>query len=258
MRPQQFSSPLFLAKVTADLTGGLYSFQEQWLVAGAVADRLGGRYGNSSSPGVAVGGATYAVGDLVLVRQADGEAGLKWEILTAVPAASGAAGVTVEEADGSPSYAACTTLRFDQADGFVLSQPAAGVARVDLAPATTTQAGGVTTGAQIWAGDKSTTGQLCALSGTSPLILGAFVCADGGTYAGVHASGLILYFNPSNNRVILGAQKYSIVSGPSTVADGQTGTVGPGATVTGGIVTHLGSGTYLADPGDGVPAGTYP
>lgn len=43
------------------------------------------------------------------------------------------AGLTVEEADGTPSYTGSTTLRFDQADGFVITQPAGAIARVDLA-----------------------------------------------------------------------------------------------------------------------------
>ena len=40
---------------------------------------------------------------------------------------------TVEEVDGAPSYADSDTIRFDQADGFVITQPGAGIARVDLA-----------------------------------------------------------------------------------------------------------------------------
>jgi hypothetical protein len=43
----------------------------------------------------------------------------------------GAVGIAVEEVDGSPAYTGITTLRFDQGDGFVLSQPGAGIARVD-------------------------------------------------------------------------------------------------------------------------------
>ncbi len=39
--------------------------------------------------------------------------------------------IRVEEVDGSPSLTAIDTLQFDQADGFVVSQPSAGVARVD-------------------------------------------------------------------------------------------------------------------------------
>lgn len=47
--------------------------------------------------------------------------------------ASPGAGATVEEADGTPSYTGSTTLRFDQVDGFVITQPSAGIARIDLA-----------------------------------------------------------------------------------------------------------------------------
>lgn len=39
--------------------------------------------------------------------------------------------ITVEEVDGVPSYAATSKIQFDQADGFVVSQPVAGTARVD-------------------------------------------------------------------------------------------------------------------------------
>lgn len=43
------------------------------------------------------------------------------------------AGVTAEEVDGTPTYPSSSTLRFDQADGFVLTQPAANITRIDLA-----------------------------------------------------------------------------------------------------------------------------
>lgn len=39
---------------------------------------------------------------------------------------------TIDEADGSPSIVNATTLRFDQADGLVLTNPSVGIARVDL------------------------------------------------------------------------------------------------------------------------------
>lgn len=45
--------------------------------------------------------------------------------------------IIVEEVDGSPSYSLTTKLQFDQADGFTLSQPAAGTVRVDLTVANT-------------------------------------------------------------------------------------------------------------------------
>lgn len=47
----------------------------------------------------------------------------------------GGGGVTVEEVDGAPSYTGITTIRFDQADGFVVSQPGAGIARIDATAA---------------------------------------------------------------------------------------------------------------------------
>lgn len=46
--------------------------------------------------------------------------------------AESASGLTVQEADGLPSHSAISTLIFDQADGFVVTQPAAGQIRIDL------------------------------------------------------------------------------------------------------------------------------
>jgi hypothetical protein len=40
--------------------------------------------------------------------------------------------IAIQEADGSPLLTSITTLIFDQADGFVVSQPAANQARIDL------------------------------------------------------------------------------------------------------------------------------
>ncbi len=51
---------------------------------------------------------------------------------TYVDAQFSLANATVEEVDGSPSYTSITTLRFDQGDGFVITNPSAGVARIDL------------------------------------------------------------------------------------------------------------------------------
>lgn len=44
----------------------------------------------------------------------------------------GGSTLTVEEVDGAPSIANVTTLRFDQADGFTVSSPGAGIAKIDL------------------------------------------------------------------------------------------------------------------------------
>jgi hypothetical protein len=48
------------------------------------------------------------------------------------PLAGGGGSLTVKESDGSPSYSAITSLEFDQADGFSLSQPGAGRVKVDF------------------------------------------------------------------------------------------------------------------------------
>jgi hypothetical protein len=72
-----------------------------------------------------------------------------------VTVAASGSGVTVREQDGSPSYSSITTLTFDQADGFVVSEPAGGEARVDIAAASAGQAGVVTTAAQTFGGDKT-------------------------------------------------------------------------------------------------------
>lgn len=61
----------------------------------------------------------------------------------------------VREVDGSPSLADIGVFEFDQTDGFVVSAPSAGVARIDIQSATATQAGIVDTADQTWAGVKT-------------------------------------------------------------------------------------------------------
>lgn len=63
--------------------------------------------------------------------------------------------LTVKEVDGAPSISNVTEFRFDQTDGFVVSNPAAGVARVDMASASSTQAGVVDTATQTFGGVKT-------------------------------------------------------------------------------------------------------
>lgn len=43
-------------------------------------------------------------------------------------------GLTVQEVDGAPSVTGVTTLQFDQADGFIVSSPGAGIAKIDITP----------------------------------------------------------------------------------------------------------------------------
>jgi len=156
----RFDPSYFLVKVTA-VSGSAYSFDEWWLDgAGVAAKKEAGRYGLvGANPGRAVTGATFGVGDFALCRAGEGAGGLEWELVP-VGAGGGGSGITAAEVDGTPSYAGVTALRFDQADGFALSQPAAGVARVDLLPAGfdflagTGQDGIVTDDAQYFEGYK--------------------------------------------------------------------------------------------------------
>lgn len=83
-----------------------------------------------------VGSQTFEPGDrplgLVVGMKEDGR-----PVLVAVAAGTGGAGtgLTVQAADGDPSFTGTTTLEFNEEDGFVLSQPAPGVSHVGLSVA---------------------------------------------------------------------------------------------------------------------------
>lgn len=62
--------------------------------------------------------------------------------------------ITVREQDGSPSVSA-STVTFDQADGFVVTNLGSGEAQVDQTPASVTTVGYVTIGAQTIRGPKT-------------------------------------------------------------------------------------------------------
>lgn len=66
-----------------------------------------------------------------------------WNESTAAWIAVGGSGaaLTVQEKDGSPSVTNTSTLQFDQADGFVVTEPAPGSALVNMSAATTTAKG---------------------------------------------------------------------------------------------------------------------
>lgn len=76
------------------------------------------------------------------------------EIDVTIAASGGGGSITIEEVDGTPTESA-STLRFDSADGFELTEPAAGVVRVDMLAAGVAQVGVVTTGSQTFAGAKT-------------------------------------------------------------------------------------------------------
>jgi hypothetical protein len=88
---------------------------------------------------------------------------------------AGASGITVEAVDGTPSYTGVTTLRFDELDGYSLSNPAAGVARVDHLPASATQAGVVDLANQVL-GDGVKAIQDALMVGSTTVSLGTTYC----------------------------------------------------------------------------------
>jgi hypothetical protein len=54
------------------------------------------------------------------------------------------------------------------------------------------------------------------------------------------------------------APQFGFCDGTAVPVFGVTATLAPGMTVQGGIITSAGSGSFLADPGDGLAGGTYP
>lgn len=92
--------------------------------------------------------------------------------------------IGVEAVDGTPDYATIDTLRFDEADGFALSNPVAGVARIDISAATTSQAGIVSTGSQTFAGDKQFNGRLIGARTSTPQL-------EGGSTSGTIGTGIM-------------------------------------------------------------------
>jgi len=102
------------------------------------------RYRDSATARVLWSG-VLSVGDTLQYADGEGFSVLDSEGRRKVTVAATAGTVTVEEVDGVPTIANVTTLRFDQADGFVVSSPGAGIARVDFT------GGGATTAYRRWA-----------------------------------------------------------------------------------------------------------
>ena len=102
---------------------------------------------------------------------------------------------TAEEVDGAPSYAALVTARFDQADGFVLTQPGAGIVRIDLAAIPVTLLAG--SFADL---GTTLTGQVAVADGGTDLTSGTSGGILGYTAAGTLASSIAL----TANAIVLG------------------------------------------------------
>jgi hypothetical protein len=100
-------------------------------------------------------GETLTNGSRYTVRAA-GTVGTDTLYVTALGAGgSGGGSITVQDSSGAPSYAGITTVQIVASNGLVLTNPAGGTARLDAAPASTTQTGVITTGTQTIAGRKT-------------------------------------------------------------------------------------------------------
>lgn len=132
---------------------------------------------------------------------------------------------TIEEADGSPSITTPTTLRFDQADGFVLTNPSSGVARIDLSgvpnsvlansSVTVTAGGGLSGGGAVSLGaavslalaahDHQGTGVQGGTLDAAAIVSGILAVARGGTGLGSGTSGGVLGYTASGTLASSGA-----------------------------------------------------
>jgi hypothetical protein len=178
-----------------------------------------------------------------------------------IPGGGGGA-LTIEEVDGAPTaaYAPISTLRFHSGDGFDVSQPAAGIARLDLLAANGTfQAGVVSTVAQEFGGLKAFPAGL-VLGSYAATTADAFGVLKPGPNFQVNlwvrndarlAKGTVLTLecdSPGDRLLIspydaLGAGfvRYSIRR-DNVVYDGLYGTDGIGNVFKGGICTTIGTG----------------
>jgi hypothetical protein len=288
----------FPAKVTGSVTGG-YTFVEVWVdAAGTVSTIADGRTNGANDPAVVLTG-SVATNDIVLARRCRGAAGQKWELFPP-GAGGGGASLQVEDADESPSVSSVTQLRFDSADGFAVSTPGSGIARVDMQAAAAAQAGVVSLANQtMGAGEKTFTAPVYIaptataigatltvvgfdttsapainlyidgshprpeaklafnVSGTEPIIQLRTTDGAGATAKGVYisyfthsvAGGECLQITdlPAGTPATVVASRYAYDTiGVTNPVLGQTGTLGFGATSSGGIITSL--GTTLADP----------
>jgi hypothetical protein len=128
-------------------------------------------------------------------------------VITITATAPAGAGIEVREQDGAPDYSGVAVLTFDQADGFSLSQPAVGEARLDILPAAIAQAGIVSlTNQSMGAGAKYFNDKI-GIGTTSPLANSALdvrgytyayfagaISFGGGNLPASEAAGAILQF----------------------------------------------------------------
>jgi hypothetical protein len=150
------------------------------------------------------------------------------EIDITITATGTGGAIEVREQDGAPDYSGVAVLTFDQADGFSLSQPAAGEARVDILPAAIAQAGIVSLANQsMGAGAKyfsdkvgiGTTGPLANsaldVRGYTYAYFAGAISFGGGNLPSAESAGAILQYDGSagNKNISLTIAALDYVSG---------------------------------------------
>jgi hypothetical protein len=120
-----------------------------------------------------------------------------------VDSLSGPVLASVEEADGSPSITNPTTLRVDQGDGFVLTEPSSGVARLDLAAVPNSVLANSTV--TVTAGTGLSGGGAIALGGSATLNISTVPVANGGTGLTTGTSGGVLAYTAAGTLASSGA-----------------------------------------------------
>jgi hypothetical protein len=153
--------PPFPARIDSAGTDGsghaVYAWTEmEESVGGTYVVKAGGRTGTTTADPLYERNLTAGVtadGTLIVLayRACLDAAGAGQEYV--FDASGGTSGILVEDVDGVPSLT-CTTLQFDQADGYVISQPVAGTVRLDFAVADQSTIGTVSTTTQRFAGEK--------------------------------------------------------------------------------------------------------
>jgi hypothetical protein len=301
----------FLCVITdKDGTGGsaLYSFEEVWQVDGALEVKGGGRYGDKDvNPGRCLTGADLAVDDYALVRPADGEGGLAWELLPADLSGGGGLSITgtdnrIVRMNGTSAIQDSAVTVDDSgnvgsANSFFCSA-GSGYYSVLSGTGVELQNGGEVEmwGGRILIGDSLTTAPLSGLTysiieehrffaqattglgGNRSAYLGTLFPDETGSQdsgmlilGAVNSTGtagnditvrlfarhssndphslgvnLAVLYSPESagGASLLVERGYAVGLLSGTPQLGVTGSLGPGAAVTGGIVTSLGSGSF--------------
>jgi hypothetical protein len=161
---------------------------------------------------------------------------------------------TVEELDGAPSVTPCYRVQLDSADGFAVTNPSTGVARIDWTPPATVP---------TLAGDQTWTGDNTYGSGSDTLyVSGSSVTYNSGstttykgtstytsTYAGTYQSGSSTTYSTGSTISLGGTTTYPSTY-VGTMQSGSSLTLNSGSTTTRNGTDALGS-TYAGTMASG-------